>query len=55
MFQSKVDMGTTENETTLTTQHQNALNSLQPFASAGGKINKFSSTGVDGKLIIWNA
>ena len=55
MFQSKVDMGTTENETTLTTQHQNSINSLQAFAAAGGKVSKFSSTGVDGKVVIWNA
>jgi len=54
MFQSKVDMGTTENETTLNTQHQNAINCLQPFAASGGKVNKFSTTGVDGKVVIWN-
>jgi len=53
MFQSKVDMGTTENETTLTTQHQNAINCLQPFAASGPKVTKFSTTGVDGKLVIW--
>jgi len=54
MFQSKVDMGTAENETTLTTQHQNAINTLQVFAASGGRVSKFSSTGVDGKVIIWN-
>jgi len=54
MFQSKVDMGTAENETTLTTQHQNAINTLQIFAASGGRVSKFSTTGVDGKVIIWN-
>jgi len=53
MFQAKVDYGTTENETTLNSQHQNAINSVQPFQAAGGKVAKVSTTSVDGKLIIW--
>jgi len=53
MFQAKVEYGTTENETTLNTKHQNTINVLQPFASAGGKVSKFSTTSVDGKVVIW--
>jgi actin related protein 2/3 complex subunit 1A/1B len=53
MFQAKVEYGTTDNETTLNTQHQNAISSLRPFAFNAGKVAKFSTTGVDGKLIIW--
>jgi len=53
LFQAKVDYGADSNETVLNTVHQNAISSLVPFASAGGRVSKFSTTGVDGKLVIW--
>jgi len=53
LFQAKVDYGTDSNETVLNTVHQNAISSLVPFASSGGRVTKFSTAGVDGKLVIW--
>jgi actin related protein 2/3 complex subunit 1A/1B len=53
MWQNKVDMGTTENETELATKHQNAINSLCVMGS-GATVTKFSTTGVDGKFIVWD-
>jgi len=53
MFQSKVEYGADAIETTLNTQHQNSISALQPFAEGGGRVSKFSTTGVDGKIVIW--
>jgi len=54
MFAAKVDCGTETVETTLNTQHQNAISSVQSMGT-GGRITKFSTTGVDGKLVLWSA
>jgi actin related protein 2/3 complex subunit 1A/1B len=54
LFQSKVDYGADTVETTLNTQHQNSITSLQLFASSGGRASKVSTTAVDGKVAIWN-
>jgi actin related protein 2/3 complex subunit 1A/1B len=48
MWQKKADLGTTSNETQLETKHQNAISGLTALAP-----NQFSTTAVDGKLIIW--
>jgi len=53
MWADKVDKGTTSNETTLGTKHQNAISCLSIFQGATGKVSQFTSTGVDGKLIVW--
>jgi len=55
MWQQKVDLGTTSNETTLPTKHQNAISCLQPLAGNPGRYTSFSTSAVDGKLIIWDA
>eukprot|EP00005_Dracoamoeba_jomungandri_P003470 CAMPEP_0174260270 /NCGR_PEP_ID=MMETSP0439-20130205/9456_1 /TAXON_ID=0 /ORGANISM="Stereomyxa ramosa, Strain Chinc5" /LENGTH=349 /DNA_ID=CAMNT_0015344483 /DNA_START=22 /DNA_END=1071 /DNA_ORIENTATION=+ len=49
MFENKATMGTDTNETTLSTLHQNAISCIQRFGN-----NQISTTGVDGKLVIWN-
>jgi len=38
----------------LTTTHQNAITSIRPYAGSADNVIKFSSTGVDGKLVIWD-
>jgi hypothetical protein len=48
MWQKKADLGTTSNETQLETKHQNAISGLTALAPT-----QFSTTAVDGKLIIW--
>ncbi len=53
MWQKKADLGTTTNKTDLDTKHQNAINCVNRFGS-GARVTKFSTTGVDGKLIIWD-
>lgn len=48
MWQKKADLGTTSNETQLDTKHQNAISCLTVLGA-----NRFSTTAVDGKLILW--
>lgn len=40
-------------DTKLSTIHQNTITVLRPFNSSGGKVSSFSSSGVDGKLVIF--
>ncbi|KAJ3827877.1 actin-related protein ARPC3 [Lentinula raphanica] len=44
--------GTTD--TKLNTVHQNTITSLRPYAGSPGQITQVSTTGVDGKLVIWD-
>jgi actin related protein 2/3 complex subunit 1A/1B len=53
MFKNKVEVGTSTNVTTLDSIHQNAVNCLQAFSSAGGKVTEFTSTGLDGRVVHW--
>lgn len=42
-------------DTVLTTVHQNTITSVRPYEyGADGTVTKVSTTGVDGKLVIWN-
>lgn len=38
----------------LDTQHQNCITVIKPFASAGGKVTQFSTSGLDGSIGVWN-
>ncbi|KAJ3815425.1 actin-related protein ARPC3 [Lentinula aff. lateritia] len=44
--------GTTD--TKLSTIHQNTITSVRPYAGVPGQITQVSTTGVDGKLVIWD-
>lgn len=39
---------------TLKTKHERAITSLRDATPNGGKITHVSTTGLDGKLIVWN-
>eukprot|EP01113_Clastostelium_recurvatum_P002397 TRINITY_DN10_c0_g1_i1.p1 TRINITY_DN10_c0_g1~~TRINITY_DN10_c0_g1_i1.p1 ORF type:complete len:387 (-),score=101.30 TRINITY_DN10_c0_g1_i1:77-1192(-) len=55
MFESKVNLGTeSASDTKLTTQHQNSITSIAPVVVAGGVVSDFSTTGLDGNLIVWH-
>ena len=47
--------GGSQGESELFTVHQNTITSVRPYEGQGGTITKVSTTGVDGKLVIWNA
>ncbi|KAG0379130.1 hypothetical protein BGX24_001593 [Mortierella sp. AD032] len=46
---------TTSTDTEVHTHHQNTINSIRPYSGAPGQVEQFSTSGIDGKLIIWNA
>lgn len=41
-------------ETTLETVHQNPITQLSIFAGTKDRVTKFTTTGVDGRLVIWD-
>jgi len=55
VFKNKVDLGSeTSNVTQLDTLHQNCITVVSPFAAVGGIVTDFSTTGLDGNLIVWH-
>jgi len=53
-FKAKVDLGTEAPvDAKLNTIHQNTITSIEPLG-APGKVNDFSTTGVDGAIVIWH-
>lgn len=41
-------------DTSIVSTHQNAITQIYPYASSPSGISKFSTTGVDGRLVIWD-
>ncbi|KAJ8331435.1 hypothetical protein BDV3_000770 [Batrachochytrium dendrobatidis] len=41
-------------DTELMTTHQNTITSVRPYSGTEQNVSKFTSTGVDGKLVIWD-
>ncbi|KIM79582.1 hypothetical protein PILCRDRAFT_823113 [Piloderma croceum F 1598] len=52
--QSSPVSGQTSTGTELMTVHQNTITNVRPYQSQGGSVTKVSTSGVDGKLVIWN-
>jgi actin related protein 2/3 complex, subunit 1A/1B len=46
--------GGSSNESDLFTVHQNTITSVRPFEGQPGAITRVSTSGVDGKLVIWS-
>jgi len=46
--------GSSQGESELFTVHQNTITSLRPYEGQSGAITKVTTTGVDGKLVVWN-
>ncbi|RMD44272.1 hypothetical protein DV735_g776, partial [Chaetothyriales sp. CBS 134920] len=45
---------TTKDDTQLSTTHQNTINTIRLFAGSPGAATKFSTSGVDGRVVVWN-
>lgn len=43
----------TQDDTKLKTVHQNTISTLRVYESSGGRVSKVSTSGVDGRLVIW--
>ncbi|KKZ64822.1 actin like protein 2/3 complex, subunit 1A/1B [[Emmonsia] crescens] len=46
--------GSTKNDTQLQTVHQNTISTLRIYEEAGGSVRKFSTSGVDGRVVVWS-
>lgn len=55
VFQNKVDKAESATETKLTTKHQNCITYIVPYKRAGPNVSQYSTTGLDGNIIIWDA
>jgi len=51
---SNVVAASTPTDTELMTVHQNTITSIRPYETQGGAVSRVSTSGVDGKLVIWN-
>jgi actin related protein 2/3 complex subunit 1A/1B len=52
--QSSPISGPSATDTELMTVHQNTITNIRPYTTQGGNVTKVSTSGVDGKLVIWN-
>jgi actin related protein 2/3 complex, subunit 1A/1B len=43
------------NDTQLSTTHQNTINTIRVYEGQPGAVRRFSTSGVDGRVVIWNA
>ncbi|UKZ79619.1 hypothetical protein TrVFT333_007377 [Trichoderma virens FT-333] len=55
MFRQMDLKGKVKDDTQLKTIHQNTISTIRPYEVSGGRVTKFSSSGVDGRVVIWNA
>jgi actin related protein 2/3 complex, subunit 1A/1B len=46
--------GQSAGDTVLLTVHQNTITSVRPYAGGLGAVSHVSTTGVDGKLVVWD-
>jgi len=54
-FKNQDNLGSASNETKLSTKHQNSISCIQAFKLAGTNVSQYSTSGLDGFLIIWTA
>ncbi|KAI0053893.1 actin-like protein ARPC3 [Auriscalpium vulgare] len=54
LAQSPGGAGSASPDGDLFTVHQNTITSVRPYAGQPGAVTKVSTSGVDGKLVVWN-
>ncbi|KFH47291.1 Actin-related protein 2/3 complex subunit-like protein [Hapsidospora chrysogenum ATCC 11550] len=54
MFKQMDLKGKTKDDSQLKTVHQNTVTMIRPYQSSGSGVTKFSSSGVDGRIVIWS-
>lgn len=54
MFRQMDLKGKATDDTKLKTVHQNTINTIRVFEESGGNVTKVSTTGVDGRVVIWS-
>ncbi|KAI5290871.1 hypothetical protein KEM54_000191, partial [Ascosphaera aggregata] len=53
MFRQMDLRGSTKNDSQLQTVHQNTINTIRVTGEANGVVSSFSTSGVDGRVVIW--
>ncbi|KAL9112384.1 MAG: hypothetical protein Q9227_003226 [Pyrenula ochraceoflavens] len=53
MFRQMDLRGKVQDDTQLKTVHQNTINMVRVYEGSGGSVRKFSTSGVDGRVVIW--
>ena len=54
MFRQMDLKDSTKNDTKLTTVHQNTINKVRVYQGSPDRVAKFSTGGVDGRVVVWN-
>jgi len=54
MFRQMDLKGKTKDDTKLDTVHQNSITKVRVYEASGGRITKFSTCGVDGRVVVWS-
>ncbi|KAK4186456.1 WD40-repeat-containing domain protein [Podospora australis] len=53
MFKQMDLKGKVKDDTQLKTVHQNTITMIRPYQTNGDAVTKFSSSGVDGRIVVW--
>jgi actin related protein 2/3 complex subunit 1A/1B len=53
MFRQMDLKGKATDDTKLDTVHQNTVSNIRTYEESGGKVKKISSSGVDGRVVVW--
>lgn len=54
MFKQMDLKGKTKDDTQLKTVHQNTINTIRSHAGQPGSISAISTSGVDGRVVVWS-
>ncbi|KAI1004632.1 Actin-related protein 2/3 complex subunit 1 [Podosphaera aphanis] len=55
MFRQMDLKGKTKDDTKLKTVHQNTIKTMRVYENTGGIVQKFTTSGIDGRVVIWNS
>mmetsp|Transcript_22880 Transcript_22880/g.50224 ORF Transcript_22880/g.50224 Transcript_22880/m.50224 type:complete len:372 (+) Transcript_22880:37-1152(+) len=55
MFQSKERTGGESSSSAKSTKHDNVITQLHPFETSGDRVIKFTTSGLDGRVVLWTA
>ncbi|KAJ5774622.1 hypothetical protein N7457_009518 [Penicillium paradoxum] len=55
MFRQMDLKGQTQSDTKLKSTHQNTVHTIRVHDGANGAVSSFSTSGVDGRVVIWSA
>jgi len=54
-FKNQVNKGEASTTTTINTKHQNSISRIQVVKRSGANVAQYSTSGVDGNVIVWDA